>query len=239
MGRRTFSDKREGAIKSESDYNALKKVIEQLHWRAIGHKRIDLSHEDLRRLFVNGEHRRTTEETVSIMGMGPSDRLNVHWGDVELRFTLRGNRTFRFPNYAGQTLFMNERAHDTIAKWVDWRLQRGQEWGLVLAVFRALDQHCKSLEQMRFYWPAIFTLLASSQYTGHQAERFRAMTVPKSILALPFGLKQACQDSMETMAKALLLPSEVPDDDSPVSLSMEMSDRKFRSPWGDFNITML
>jgi hypothetical protein len=198
------------------DQDAVIRSIRKLFERMLNAKDPKLALQDVEDILIPREHRDIAHKAVSIMGMRRSSSLTAFipykTKKVQVEFVVKG-----------ATWFWPDRGHsglpdgweqcpletkERVLSWLEWREKLSAEWGLVEETFRKLHASCTNIEQIRFYWPALPTLLDMDPAgTGKDtAEKMREFKYPKNVPTLHPALKQTCQDTMATITKGLLFP---------------------------------
>ena len=80
------------------------------------------------------------------------------------------------------------------------------DFGIVKTVFRELNDLCKKPEQMRYFWPALLTLLSMDNDLQDWRTMLSAPVVPRNVPTLPLRVRELCRAAATTLATASLLP---------------------------------
>jgi hypothetical protein len=194
------------------DQDAVSRSVTKLFERMLNAKDPKLNLQEVEDIFIPREHRDLAYKAVSIMGMDPERSLTA-------RIPYKGKTAQVELAFKGATWFWPERrkqpdgweecpeeVREKVLSWLAWREKLSADWGLVQETFKRLHSSCTNIDQIRFYWPALPTLLDMDSASKDTAEKMREFKYPKNVPTLHPGLKQACQDTMATVTKGLLFP---------------------------------
>jgi hypothetical protein len=90
-------------------------------------------------------------------------------------------------------------------EWVQWRVEQGTKWGLVMAVYQTLLHKCQDARTLRYLWPAVVPLLGSDD----MANKLRVAKEPARIPELSLELRRAMAEANSLVAGTLMLPKPV------------------------------
>jgi hypothetical protein len=213
-----FSDKR---------FDQLTEVVRRLATRALVFRTSNLTHADLLNLFVPAEDHAAVNAGKKLFGLTHTG-FRIEVGDptnedgraklVVCMNTNAKHKGFPFPRYMGEHFIQEDsEAVERLNSWVSWRLATGREWGLVQAVLNALNQRCRSPEEVRFFFPGVLALLPQCRLVmggtavpdpkgAELADKLRPFKVPTTLASVSQELKDACTAASTSIARVGLLP---------------------------------
>lgn len=144
-------------------------------------------------------------------GINESAPINIikHRGvDVSVEFQLNTRTGPVMPNH---TLWLN---HFPINSDLALRLEKAAceyadvsiNWGMVKMVFKYLNKHCQTAQQMRYLWPSVLGLMSLDDDLDDIRAELTPNPVPRNLPSLPLTVRNAMRYASATVAMALLLP---------------------------------
>lgn len=227
---------RVGAFKWE-DYDRMQMAVKQLCVRAVSYMSVDLTTNDIMRLFVDPEHHNLVRDAVRVLKISPakffvtrfardSDPQNVR---LEVNLKPTPEAQWAAPGYLGQRVYDHPEAEAKLADWVKARIAIGYEFSLVNEVLCSLNQLCADENTVRFFWSGIIGL-ATVGGRDALADRVRECKPVRCLPALPTALCDELERTRTTIVKAMMLPDTAPDPQE-VHLCMDVSPLRKKSPW--------
>lgn len=223
------------------DYTTLREVVDRMFDKMRRHDRLILEHDEFVEFAVPVEHRsywrRASQSTESpynsVWTWTNGFNINDSPTDVVLDFTLSdadGRKAPLIP--INKTLTEpNEAVLAKITSWVTSRWELGRRWGVVRHVLSQLDDICKTPEQVRYYWPAIQTIV-NETYLSDLKHRLAAPGDPKAP-PLPVELRPLLLDAAATVTGSTLV--DPPDDIARVPCEVTFNTYKARR-WGGITV---
>jgi hypothetical protein len=206
--------------------------------------KIELTVDDVFRLVVPEEHRHLSKQAVEICGVEGSTAYNIEVPDPSSRrrigvrinyvdWTGRWRRTKPFPfawNQNNTPLAQDAEVGARINTWAAGIGGAKREWARGGSAITALYDCCDTAQQMRYYFPAILTLLRQSDTIplNELADKLQEYTVPKKFVDLPPPLKEALAKAQQNITKSLLLPDPKGEVKSPVEVTLANFEQ---GPW--------
>lgn len=185
----------------------------------------DLTYDNVLEIFVPREHHELCRLGPKVLQeCHPGEDLYARISGIEVYLIMEG-MPYALPRTNGCfTVSYDTPAVAKVDTWLSERIAHGRRWGMVQAVAHGLNNMCTTLEQVRFFWPVLPTLLGVH-------EKFKT---PNAIPSLPLDLKEACAATTETVLLATLLPNEKTTT-SPVMLSTS-GERlpPIHTSWGEY-----
>lgn len=80
------------------------------------------------------------------------------------------------------------------------------DWGVVKAVYKYLNKHCKSPAQVRYFWPSILGIMSLNEDLDDVRASIIEHTMPRGLPSLPPEVRALCRQTAGIVATALLLP---------------------------------
>jgi hypothetical protein len=115
----------------------------------------------------------------------------------------------------------NPEAAERVTAWLDRRLELAHEFGRVVWLLRRLNEHCKTLGHVRYYWPAILTLCSANDQLKDLADKLRVASV--SAPPLPVNVRTVCGLAAGTVTAAALLSDDIPPDNREVKVNLMLN----------------
>lgn len=236
MARRKTSSAKKALTNSQ--YNTAVSTIRTLKARVEHYMdKCGLTDMDILKMFVHEEDHvvlvRAKELTRDVPSYYRDDHFVVRWAhrgtatSSALNVSL-DDPSFLLPHYIGTGIVANDpEVEAKINKWIDWNTQHENKFALLRAVVDDLNNYCDSLQQVRFYFRGIVTLLGD--------EALQAFKMPRELPDLPYELRQACNDMNALLARVMLYANpEGKAPQEPVTLMWNPSGRRVK-PWPPFN----
>jgi hypothetical protein len=230
----------DGAFKTHAQYNAASRSIDALRSRVMSAKQSPVTQLDLLEMFVPPDMRQAAVLCVKEFDVDPGSYLEVKWVDKKDRAAVVNfypnwgvgeGPQFAFPKGMGKSFYGTEEQREKVTRWLDWRMERGRDWGLVQAVFDKLATSMPTLAHVRFYWSAIVVLCEMNPDTAKLADTIRAWKPPKDIPAINPALRAAVQEADGIVARALMLDKDRSGRDE-VNVTIDLTYKGEVVPWG-------
>jgi hypothetical protein len=225
----------------QREQNALDRSIRMLFKRMLEAKNPRLTLDDVEAITVPVQHRQIARDVIKVMGLSPVDNVTARLPYIpnrkcEVTITFRGADWF-WPDRRSRPDAWREAGEEVQEKylsWLRWREELGAQWALVLKVQTALVDFCTNAEQIRFFWPALPTLLDLDREGKETAAKMRGFKYPRNLPNLPAGLIKDCTETMQTITKGLLF-ADTKRYEGPVTLELYSPYHAFDSKetsWG-------
>lgn len=177
---------------------------------------VNVTREDIFFAFVKPEH----QELARIA----SDVFDTRY--ISASFTVRHfyielgrSADFTLPRYAGKIDTYNMEDPHTrsvikrLTEYGAWVKDAEQKFKNIYTVFERLCDLCKLPTQVRFYWPALLSLMEQIPKDAPpmvmRADALRDFKVPSALPRIPQELRELCVSTATTIAMALLLPKNI------------------------------
>jgi hypothetical protein len=205
--------------------NALTKLQERVEAASITPPTFDIDH--VMRVVVPPEHRRLASdahEILKIQGQySYSKHLMAKGYKCQVNFSFNGFNKFPFcyPDTQKGSIY-DEQLELKLLAWGTKQADFDWEWFLHDKALEALNNYCGKPEQVRFYTPAIITLL---EMAGQQktADKLREFKVPRTLPSIPAELREHLPKLTNAVARALLSPPKPEEPTSGVKVWLNSS----------------
>lgn len=224
-----------------ADYAAMQLAVKELRTRAVSYLTVDLTSNDMLRLFVDPEHHEIVRGACTLLKLEPVRRFDTHvvTRDNELKkmrvmIEIRHQVESKWvaPGYIGHRLFNHPEAEAKVAQWVEDRVALGYEFSLVNEVLFTLNSLCPDENTVRFFWSGIIGL-ATVGNRDALANKVRECKPLKRIPALPPTLRDALESTQLTIVKAMMLPERTRNENTAeVELRLDINFITKPAPWG-------
>lgn len=122
-------------------------------------------------------------------------------------------------------------AHRKFDRIVSRYRQIAEEFGLVMAVFEALNERCATPAVVRYFFEGILPLLKLARHTD-KADALATLKAPREFPSLPPSLRSAAVTADGLIARALLYPSTSSAPVPSVSVGLDSTfEIEARIPW--------
>jgi hypothetical protein len=216
---------------------ALSKLQERVQAASIVPPTFDIGH--VMRVVVPPEHRQLASdahEVLKIQGSySHSKKLMVKGYPCIVNFSFNSYNKFPFCYPEQQKHMYDEHLEAELLAWGQKQGEFYWEWYLHGKALEALNNYCSKPEQVRFYTPAIITLLEmSEQYKT--ADKVREFKVPRTLPPIPAALRDHLPKLTNAVARALLTPPkpEEPKTGIKVWLNATALMNGIKVPWPEY-----
>jgi hypothetical protein len=184
---------------TRGELELLEKRVYRLRDRVLASKATYLTNDDLMTIFVKPEWHEMCRLGPAVLSNCGTGGYFGHRCDGIMVNIQPSEMPYAYPTDMGQRVRNDGEEYAKIKAWLDWRIETGRRWALVMEVLRELAARCADVQTMRFFWPALPALMG---------DKAQGMDAPKAVPALPAALKAACVTTVEAVTLALMLPEE-------------------------------
>jgi hypothetical protein len=204
---------------------ALSNLQERVESAIMVPPKLDLG--DVMRLVVPPEHRQLASDAHEILRMpgsySYSKKINLKSGHAPLvNFSFNGFNKFPFCYPDNKNGMYDDELIPVIADWAEKQAAFDVEWFLHDRALEALNNYCETPAQVRFYTPAILTLLGMANQQK-LADKLRDFKVPRTLPPIPAPLRDHLPKLTNAVARALLTPPKPKEPTSGVKVWLNSS----------------
>lgn len=207
----------------------LDKTVDLLAARILARERFGLTHQELLDLLVPSEFHEAliTAGRITELSLGKAYAIKFGDKDNYLTFTAVAIDGTPPPLAASIRYIKDPRGnvelYERLTTWLARRIEVGTEFGRVKWLLRRLDDTCRSVAQVKYYWPAISTLASAGSTdngTAAMVEILNNAGNGRNAPPLPLDVRAACQPAAATVTLASMLDDTPIKDDRPVRVEL-------------------
>lgn len=213
---------------SSNRFYQLRNELQRARNKLIGHYQYDIETDEVIDTVFPEELRfmaRKGPELFNVPHLANAFSMKVNAGDKTINVSVhfRSNKVMvprHFIDMAPESSF-----HDKVGKWLAYYIEWGKQYAIAQATFDELQDVCGSEQQVRFFLPAVLTLMDSEHVSPdlrELANKLRAPKTPRNIPPLEPWVREGCQVLSGIITAASMMPDE-PANKSPVLLGFQSS----------------
>lgn len=214
-----------GAFKR--DIGPLNQAVAQLYRQVISNDRMILEYGDYLSLFVPPELHESWMDMSQRFEMGYSrpQTFSLKWPHVGINEHVSIHLTHVDGKFAPAVPKntapspLDRGLYDAVEQWLLRRTEAHDNWRMVNRTLKQLDEHCKTPEQVRYFWPVIQIIIARAGSSYERAYADAMSNPDPRARSLPLELRRLCTETSGFVTAATLVDYAPAPDRRPVEIN--------------------